>query len=122
MARRAPTSHVIATDGRPVTLAGMEHAHPRRWLTLTVLCLSLLIVVMDNTIVNVTLPTLVSALHASDRDLQWIVDGYTLVFAGLLLTAGSLGSASAARPPSRPGWWSSAPARRPPPGPAAPAP
>ena len=39
----------------------MEHAHPRRWLTLAVLCLSLLIVVMDNTIVNVTLPTLVTA-------------------------------------------------------------
>jgi MFS family permease len=68
-----------------------EVIHDRRWLTLAVLCLSLLIVVMDNTIVNVTLPTLSRALGATSSALQWIVDSYTLVFAGLLLTAGSLG-------------------------------
>src|SRR5262245_45886975 len=64
---------------------------PRRWWTLGVLCLSLLIIVVDNTIVNVTLPTLVRELHTSISDLQWVVDSYTLVFAGLLLTAGTLG-------------------------------
>jgi MFS transporter, DHA2 family, multidrug resistance protein len=68
-----------------------ERIHKRRWLTLAVLCLSLLIVVMDNTIVNVTLPTLVRQLRTSNSALQWIVDAYTLVFAGLLLTSGSLG-------------------------------
>lgn len=67
------------------------HVHERRWLTLIVLCLSLVIIVMDNTILNVALPTLVRDLGASTSQLQWIVDGYTLVFAGLLLTAGSLG-------------------------------
>jgi len=46
---------------------------------------------LDNTILNVTLPRLSASLHASDSRLQWIVDAYTLVFAGLLLTAGSIG-------------------------------
>ena len=58
---------------------------------LGVLCLSLIVVTIDTTILNVALPTLVDSLHASSSALQWIVDGYTVVFAGLLLTAGSLG-------------------------------
>jgi EmrB/QacA subfamily drug resistance transporter len=65
--------------------------HDRRWLTLGVLCVSLLVIVIDNTIVNVALPSLVRELGSSVRDLQWVVDAYSLVFAGLLLTAGSLG-------------------------------
>ena len=64
---------------------------PRRWFTLAVLCISLLIIVIDNTIVNVALPTLVRDLGASVSQLQWVVDAYTVVFAGLLLLAGSLG-------------------------------
>jgi EmrB/QacA subfamily drug resistance transporter len=63
----------------------------RRWVTLAVLCFSLLVIGVDNTILNVALPTLVKDLHASASQLQWMVDAYTLVFAGLLLTAGSLG-------------------------------
>ena len=65
--------------------------HPRRWAVLPVLCLSVFIVVVDNTIVNVALPTLARDLDASISQLQWIVDSYSLVFAGLLLAAGSLG-------------------------------
>src|SRR3954465_11777586 len=65
--------------------------HARRWWTLGVMCLSLMVIGVDNTILNVALPALVRDLHASTSQLQWIVDGYTLVFAGLLLTAGSLG-------------------------------
>ena len=70
--------------------------HRRRWLTLFVLCLSLIVIVVDNSILNVALPTLArpvarGGLNAADSDLQWIVDSYVLVFAGLLLTAGSLG-------------------------------
>jgi EmrB/QacA subfamily drug resistance transporter len=65
--------------------------HARRWFTLATLCLSLLIIVMDNTILNVAIPSLVKELGATNSQLQWIVDGYTLVFAGLLLTTGSLG-------------------------------
>ncbi len=53
--------------------------------------MSLLIISLDNTILNVALPALVKDLGATTSQLQWIVDGYTLIFAGLLLTAGSLG-------------------------------
>jgi EmrB/QacA subfamily drug resistance transporter len=71
-------------------------AHRRRWLTLLVLCLSLIVIGIDNTILNVAIPTLAKptgagGLGASASELQWIVDAYTIVFAGLLLTAGSLG-------------------------------
>ncbi len=66
-------------------------AQRRRWLILGVLCLSVFVIVVDSTIVNVALPTLVEQLGATTSQLQWIVDAYTLVFAGLLLAAGSLG-------------------------------
>jgi EmrB/QacA subfamily drug resistance transporter len=77
-------------------LKNPEIAHRRRWLTLTVLCISLMVIGLDNTILNVALPTLshtkaAGGLGASGSALQWIVDSYTLVFAGLLLTMGSLG-------------------------------
>ena len=62
----------------------------RRWAALAVLCVSLLIINLDNTVLNVALPTLVRDLHATSSDLQWIVDSYIMVFAGLLLVAGSL--------------------------------
>jgi EmrB/QacA subfamily drug resistance transporter len=62
-----------------------------RWPALGVLCVSLLVIVVDNTIVNVALPTLVRDLDADIGELQWVVDAYTLVFAGLLLLAGALG-------------------------------
>src|SRR5215216_8194846 len=68
-----------------------DRVHRRRWATLAILCVSLLVIVIDNTIVNVALPTLVRDLGTSISDLQWVVDSYTLVFAGLLLVAGSLG-------------------------------
>jgi EmrB/QacA subfamily drug resistance transporter len=71
--------------------ADERQAKGRRWLVLGVMCLSLLLIVMDNTIVNVALPTLQSELNASTTQLQWVVDAYILVFAGLLLTMGSLG-------------------------------
>src|SRR3954454_18989529 len=65
--------------------------HARRWWALAVLCLSLFVIVLDNTILNVALPSLVRDVDASTSQLQWIVDGDTLVFAGLLLTGGSIG-------------------------------
>ncbi|MFT3851248.1 MAG: MFS transporter [Ilumatobacteraceae bacterium] len=73
-----------------------ETVFRRRWLTLLVLCISLIVITVDNTILNVAIPTLARSkadggIGASASELQWIVDSYTLVFAGLLLTAGSLG-------------------------------
>lgn len=83
MSRRELACAAVLGEHRPVT----RH----RWLTLAVLCLSLLVVSIDNTVLNVALPTLVRDLGASPAQLQWIIDAYTLVFAGLLLTSGSLG-------------------------------
>src|SRR6516164_9565548 len=68
-----------------------EQINTRRWATLGVLCLSLLVIVVDASIVNVALPTLVRQLHASTSSLQWVTDAYTLAMAGLLLSLGSLG-------------------------------
>ena len=65
--------------------------YARRWKTLAVLSLSLLIIGLDNTILNVALPSLQQEFGASSSTLQWIVDSYLLVFAGLLLTMGTLG-------------------------------
>src|SRR6476469_1291743 len=68
-----------------------DRDYERRWWTLGVLCISLVMIVMANASLNVALPTLAASLHAGSSSLQWIVDAYSLVFAGLLLTAGSLG-------------------------------
>ena len=62
-----------------------------RWFGLAVVSLSMLVTVVDTTIVNVALPTLAARLHASASSLEWIVDAYTLSFAALLLPAGSAG-------------------------------
>jgi EmrB/QacA subfamily drug resistance transporter len=63
----------------------------RRWWTLGVMCFSLLIIMVGNTSLNLALPVLSDKLSASNSQLQWMVDGYSLVFAGLLFTAGNLG-------------------------------
>ncbi|MDE0669879.1 MAG: MFS transporter [bacterium] len=65
--------------------------HPRRWLILYILCLSLTMVVISMSSLNVALPSIQRELNASGSDLQWIVDAYVLVFAGLLLPFGALG-------------------------------
>jgi EmrB/QacA subfamily drug resistance transporter len=62
-----------------------------RWIALVALCLSVVIVNVDNTILNVALPTLVRTLHATSSQLQWIVDSYAMALAGMLLVGGSLG-------------------------------
>jgi EmrB/QacA subfamily drug resistance transporter len=67
---------------------GKQHAH--RWAVLVVVCASALFVNLDNTILNVALPTLVRKLDTSSSALQWIVDSYAMAFAGLLLVGGSL--------------------------------
>ena len=68
-----------------------EEVLRRRWAILGLLCTSLIIVIVGNTSLNVALPTLAEDLRASTADLQWMVDAYALVFAGMLLTAGALG-------------------------------
>jgi EmrB/QacA subfamily drug resistance transporter len=66
-----------------------ELSHRRRLLVLAICCMSLLIVNLDNTVLNVALPSLQRDLHASTSGLQWTIDAYTLVLASLLMLAGS---------------------------------
>ncbi|MSW81097.1 MAG: DHA2 family efflux MFS transporter permease subunit [Actinobacteria bacterium] len=65
--------------------------HPRRWAILGVLVVSLLIVVLDNTVLNIALPTIQHDLNATQGELVWAVDSYILAFASLLFTWGVLG-------------------------------
>ncbi|KOG88209.1 MFS transporter [Streptomyces varsoviensis] len=72
-----------------------EAVHRKRWAILTVLLFSLLVVVLDNSILNVAMKTIASpaptGLGATQSQLEWAINSYTLVFAGLLFTAGLLG-------------------------------
>jgi EmrB/QacA subfamily drug resistance transporter len=68
-----------------------NQGHKNRWLGLVFICISLLVISLDNTILNVALPSISTELRASASELQWIVDAYVLVFAALLLTMGSIG-------------------------------
>jgi EmrB/QacA subfamily drug resistance transporter len=82
-----------AQPAKPIAAASSRwpSGHPRRRQILLVMCLSLLVVVIDNTILNTALPTLARVLHAGTSSLQWITDAYTLCFAALLIPAGALG-------------------------------
>ncbi|NKQ25983.1 MFS transporter [Streptomyces galbus] len=64
-------------------------SHPQRWLILGVICLAQLTVLLDNTVLNVAIPSLTRELDASTSDIQWMINAYSLVQSGLLLTAGS---------------------------------
>src|SRR5436305_6221847 len=63
----------------------------RRWFLLAMMCLSLVLVVMSVSGLVTAIPTMQEDLHASGSQIQWILDAYAIVFAGLLLTAGALG-------------------------------
>ncbi|MEI7547548.1 MAG: MFS transporter, partial [Actinomycetota bacterium] len=57
------------------------------YIALSVVCFGLVIVVLDSSILNIAIPALSRSLHASTSDLQWIIDAYTLVYTGIMLTA-----------------------------------
>jgi DHA2 family multidrug resistance protein-like MFS transporter len=65
--------------------------HDRRWFILGIMCLSLVMVVMAVSGLNVAIPSIQTSLQATATDLQWIIDSYAIVFAGLLLSAGAIG-------------------------------
>jgi MFS transporter, DHA2 family, multidrug resistance protein len=65
--------------------------HHRRWFLLGIMCLSLVMVVMAVSGLNVAIPSMQDSLGATATDLQWIIDSYAIIFAGLLLTAGAIG-------------------------------
>ncbi|MFE0643291.1 MFS transporter [Streptomyces sp. NPDC058877] len=76
----APTTATAPTATR---------SHPQRWLILGVICLAQLTVLLDNTVLGVAIPSLTSELHASTTDIQWMINAYSLVQSGLLLSAGN---------------------------------
>jgi EmrB/QacA subfamily drug resistance transporter len=84
-------AQLTTTSGAGARRIDPETVYRRRWWILTTLCLSLVIVVVANTALNVALPRLVHELDATENDLQWITDAYGLIFAGLLLAAGAMG-------------------------------
>ena len=63
----------------------------RKWWTLGAMCLSMFMIMLDSTVVNVALPSIQKDLHTSVDQLEWVVNGYTLSFAALLVTGGRLG-------------------------------
>lgn len=83
---------VLDDPSAPAAALGM-----RRWWALGAVSLAMLAVGVDGTVLSVALPTLSSALHASESDLQWFSSGYFLVLASAMLPAGLLGIATAAR-------------------------
>jgi EmrB/QacA subfamily drug resistance transporter len=82
-------SSINSTPIEPFDRSSLKYK--RRWWTLAVLSLSLVIIGLDNTVLNVALPSLQREFSASSSQLQWMVDSYVVVFAGLLLTMGALG-------------------------------
>ena len=64
---------------------------PRRWITLGIVLMSTLIVVLDNTVLNVAIPTILREFHTTVPTLEWVITGYALTFATLLIIGGRLG-------------------------------
>src|SRR5664280_2356875 len=72
-------------------VSDLDANHSRRWWILTVLGIAQLMVILDNTIVNIALPTAQHDLGFSNADRQWVVTGYSLAFGSLLLLGGRIG-------------------------------
>src|SRR2546423_5496900 len=68
-----------------------EEPDPTRWVTLAIAILSAFIVVLDNTVLNVSIPTILRELHTNLPSLEWVITGYALTFAALLIIGGRLG-------------------------------
>src|SRR5689334_23548370 len=83
MNTHADAAHPAVIESRP--------GYASRWTAMIFIGISLMVITIDNTILNVALPSISRSLSASASDLQWIVDSYVLVFASLLLTMGALG-------------------------------
>src|SRR5450432_4274341 len=73
------------------TPAPLEGPDPRRWITLVIVITSIFIVVLDNTVLNVAIPTILRDFHTTVPSLEWVITGYALTFATLLIIGGRLG-------------------------------
>ena len=81
----------IATLAGTTARGSTPGLNPQRWWVLAVMSLSAFMIFLDNTVVNTALPSIARDLNVSTTTLQWVVDGYTLILAGLLLAAGMMG-------------------------------
>src|ERR1700750_2376466 len=88
MTSNEPTGELVTTETQIQPQAGEDR---RRWVALVVLCAGFLMVILDQTIVNVALPSIQSDLHFSQSNLAWVVNAYLIAFGGLLLLVGRLG-------------------------------
>lgn len=85
----SPSPSPSPSSSPSTALLGSSPGHPQRWLILGVICLAQLTVLLDNTVLNVAIPSLTRELDAATADIQWMINAYSLVQSGLLLTAGS---------------------------------
>src|ERR671919_582951 len=78
-------------DASVTTLPPSQASERQRWIALVVLCIGMLMIVLDQTIVNVALPSIKDDLGFTQSSLAWVVNAYLIAFGGLLLLAGRLG-------------------------------
>src|SRR3978361_796454 len=85
--------------GEPMTAALEPEPvrDPRRWVTLAILLIAVLIVALDSTVLNVAIPTILREFKTTLPSLQWVITGYSLTFAALLIIGGRLGDIFGAR-------------------------
>ena len=83
------SADVETLGSAPIPTSGSTD--PRRWIALVILSTSLFIIVLDNTILNVAVPTIIRQFHTQVSSMQWVISGYSLVFASLLISFGRLG-------------------------------
>src|SRR4051794_34742998 len=91
VARRELPSTGMTTTSPSAWGAGTGPADPKRWIALVILSSTLFIIVLDNTILNVAVPTIIREFDTEVSSLQWVISGYALVFASLLISFGRLG-------------------------------
>ncbi len=79
------------TAAVPAGSSGGEDPYARKWWVLVAVCLALFMAILDSTVVNIAIPTIVEDLGASLSEIEWVLNAYTLTFAALLITFGRLG-------------------------------
>lgn len=78
-------------NGSAIASSRWLGAERHKWLVLVIVCLAQFMVILDATIVNVALPSIQHGLHFAQQNLQWVINGYTLIFGGFLLLGGRAG-------------------------------
>src|SRR5215211_1006730 len=91
MSALEPPRVAVHEDDRAEARVLAAPPDPRRWITLAIVLAAAFIIVLDNTVLNVAIPTILREFHTSLRNLEWVITGYALTFATLLIIGGRLG-------------------------------